>query len=293
MNGGVRLFGRMPSQWIKILKRIVIISLFVALGGSYTVLPQFPNLALHSQKIARSTERVGARTIRPMIKLKSHVISATHINLTAPVTELVIQPQETLWSIANRLGTTVEVLESLNHLTSTVIYAGARLVVPLDADDNPISSEPTTSDSRIQYTAKVMNSSTMTADATRVSGNAGVSYNREDVNLLAHLVQAEAGTQSLLGQVAVGAVVINRLNNPRFPKTLVAVIEQPGQFESVANGTFWQQPSPRAYLAAKDALQGWDPTGGALFYYNPTLPHSPWMNTLIVTATIGAQVFCR
>jgi N-acetylmuramoyl-L-alanine amidase len=93
--------------------------------------------------------------------------------------------------------------------------------------------------------------------------------------------------------VAVAAVVLNRLKTSGFPKTVAGVIEQPGQFESVSNGTFWQQPSPTAILAAQDAMRGWDPTGGALFYYNPSLPHSPWMNGLAVTTVIGAQVFCR
>lgn len=275
---------RMSRLAINNWKRVVL-SLLVVFLGCLTGPARLTGVAASSERISsHSSESL----VRPLIKLKHHEVSASQTNLVAPLTRIVIQPGDTLWSIAGQLATTVGVLESLNHLSSTVIYAGATLIVPLTEESAETQGVTAQSNGPAQPTPG--------ADASPASGDTGngaAVVSPTNVNLLAHLVQAEAGTQSLLGQVAVAAVVLNRLKGSGFPKTLAGVIEQPGQFESVSNGTFWQQPNPTAILAAQDALQGWDPTGGALFYYNPSLPHSPWMNGLTVTTVIGAQVFCR
>jgi N-acetylmuramoyl-L-alanine amidase len=115
----------------------------------------------------------------------------------------------------------------------------------------------------------------------------------QDFQLLAQLVHAEAANQPFAGQVAVAAVVLNRLRSPGFPKTISAIIEEPGQFESFNSARFWSRPGAIAYQAVRSALNGWDPAGGALYYYNPQLPYAAWMNTLPVTATIGSQIFCH
>lgn len=276
-----RLRALLRKDW----KRLAMASLFVVLVGSYTGLPHF----VMAEAVPVRTSQ-GMRTATSA-GLGEHYASVGPVSLSAPVLHYVIQPGDTLWSIAKRVGTTIAALEALNRLTSTVIYAGGQLVVPLNEETKELTVAPTSpapSPSPTGATATTNESS-----SASIGGAAQLAYSQEDVNLLAHLVQAEAGTQSLLGQVAVAAVVVNRLKNPAFPKTLAGVIDQPGQFESVTNGTFWQPPAPTAVLAAQEALGGWDPTAGALFYYNPTLPHSPWMNTLTVSATIGAQVFCR
>ena len=276
-----RLRGLLRRDW----KRLAMASLLVVVVGLYT---GFPHLVMAEAVPIRTSQGMTTST---SAGLGEHYASVGPASLSAPVMHYVIQPGDTLWSIAQRVGTTIAALETLNHLTSTVIYAGGQLVVPLNEETKeltvaPASPAPTPSPAG---SASAINESS----SASVGGSARLAYSQEDVNLLAHLVQAEAGTQSFLGQVAVAAVVVNRLKNPAFPKTLAGVIEQPGQFESVTNGTFWQPPAPTAILAAQEALGGWDPTAGALFYYNPTLPHSPWMNTLAVSATIGAQVFCR
>jgi spore germination cell wall hydrolase CwlJ-like protein len=116
---------------------------------------------------------------------------------------------------------------------------------------------------------------------------------RARVDLLARLIQAEAGDQSYATQVAVGAVVLHRLRSPRFPHHLAAVITESRQFSVVAAGTFTHaHPTRRALNAARAALAGTDPTPGALYFYSPTLPHVPWMNTLGGCRTIGALRFC-
>lgn len=114
-----------------------------------------------------------------------------------------------------------------------------------------------------------------------------------DILMIAHLVQAEAGNQPFIGQVAVAAVVLNRMHSPEFPHTVAGVLFAPGQFETVSAGTYSNTPGPLALMAARAAAAGWDPTHGALYFYNPSLVRNSWMNTLPATATIGAQVFAR
>lgn len=114
----------------------------------------------------------------------------------------------------------------------------------------------------------------------------------DHINLLARIIEAEAGNQPFQGQVAVGAVVVNRVKSPYYAKTLSGVIFTPGAFEPVANGRFYScHPTPQAYAAAKEALAGIDPTSGALYFFNPSLTSSAFMNSLPVLARIGAQVF--
>lgn len=110
---------------------------------------------------------------------------------------------------------------------------------------------------------------------------------------LAQLIQAEAGNQPFLTQLAVGAVALNRLRTPGFPHRWRAMLHQPGQFTSVANGTWATAiPSRQARRAARQALTGWDPTHGALYFYNPSLPHAAWMSTLHACRQLGAMQFC-
>lgn len=114
-----------------------------------------------------------------------------------------------------------------------------------------------------------------------------------DVWLLARLVNGEARGEPYVGKVAVAAVVLNRVMNPSFPKSIPAVIYQPGAFESVSNGQMWTTLSPDSLRAAQDAMAGWDPTGGALFFWNPSKPVNPWMWTRVITTQIGNHVFAR
>ena len=111
---------------------------------------------------------------------------------------------------------------------------------------------------------------------------------------LAQLIQAEAGNQPFMTQLAVGAVAMNRLHSSQFPHAWWNMLHQRGQFETVSNGT-WATALPRASAlrAASEAETGWDPTDGALYFYNASLPHAAWMNTLIGCQTIGSMTFCH
>ncbi|MDN5345016.1 MAG: N-acetylmuramoyl-L-alanine amidase [Clostridia bacterium] len=116
----------------------------------------------------------------------------------------------------------------------------------------------------------------------------------DETNLLARLVAAEAQEEPYPGQVAVVAVVLNRLRDPAFPKTIPDIIFEPWAFESVANGHYWQVPvTPRDYTATHDALNDWDPSNGALYFFNPATATSAWIWTRPQITQIGNHIFTR
>lgn len=117
-------------------------------------------------------------------------------------------------------------------------------------------------------------------------------YRADELDLLARLVAAEAEGEPYAGQVAVAAVILNRVHSPQFPNSISGVAYQPLAFESVGNGLIWRrQPSAEAYNAARDALNGWDPTYGSLFFWNPSKPVSRWIWTRQIVVRIGNHVF--
>ncbi len=188
--------------------------------------------------------------------------------LTIPIpTRYVVRAGDTLYRIAVAHRTTVGNLVSFNSLTSTTIYPGQVLLVP---ESTPAS---TPGASRFGLTAR-------------------------DIYLLAQLIHAEAQGEPFEGQVAIGAVVLNRLLNPRFPKTIRDIIFEYGdgtyQFEPVLNGRIYLPPGPSAVRAAYAALSGWDPTGGALFFYNPAKSRSSFFERFLAfLCRIGNHVFYR
>ena len=118
------------------------------------------------------------------------------------------------------------------------------------------------------------------------------SYNN-NVNLLARLINGEARGESYTGQVAVGAVVLNRVRSSSFPNTISGVIYQPGAFTAVSDGQINKPVVQSCVNAARDAMNGWDPSGGALYYYNPAVATSSWIWSRPVVARIGNHVFCK
>jgi N-acetylmuramoyl-L-alanine amidase len=140
-----------------------------------------------------------------------------------------VQPGDSLWKISRMYGTSVNAIKEANNHWSDTIYINQRLEIPT-----------TTS-----------------------------SLSSKDIDLLAHLIHAEARGESFEGKVAVGAVVLNRVKSPLFPDTIAAVIYQTGQFSPVADGSINLEPDAESIRAAHCAASGWDPTGGALFFYNP------------------------
>ena len=113
-----------------------------------------------------------------------------------------------------------------------------------------------------------------------------------DVYLLARLISAEARGEPYVGQVAVGAVVLNPIDHPSFPNSLSGVIYQKGAFTCIDDGQFNQPISDSAYRAAREALGGSDPTGGAIYYFNPATATSKWIWSRPQMLTIGSHIFC-
>ena len=118
------------------------------------------------------------------------------------------------------------------------------------------------------------------------------SYSSSDYQLLARLISAEARGEPYRGQVAVGAVVLNRVRHPSFPNSIAGVIYQSGAFSCLYDGQFDKPISDSAYSAARDALNGMDPSGGAIYYFNPATATSKWIWSRPLITTIGQHRFC-
>jgi len=119
------------------------------------------------------------------------------------------------------------------------------------------------------------------------------SLNRSEMDIMARVIHGEARGEPYKGQVAVGAVVMNRIKSAQFPDTIRGVVFQPGAFTAINDGQYWLTPNKAAYQAALDAVRGWDPTGGALYYFNPKTATSKWIWSRPQTVTIGNHIFAR
>lgn len=126
---------------------------------------------------------------------------------------------------------------------------------------------------------------------TGSSGGVG-GYSSADYQLLARLISAEARGEPYTGQVAVGAVVLNRVEHPSFPDTIAGVVYQRGAFSCIDDGQFNVAVADSAYKAARDALNGWDPSGNAIYYFNPVTATSDWIWSRPHIKTIGKHRFC-
>ena len=125
------------------------------------------------------------------------------------------------------------------------------------------------------------------------SGVTGIGgYSANEVALLARIISAESRGEPYAGQVAVGAVILNRVAHPSFPNTLAGVIYQPGAFSCLDDGGVNAAVADSAYRAARDAINGSDPSGGALYYYNPAKATSQWIFSRPIITVIGQHRFC-
>ncbi len=169
-----------------------------------------------------------------------------------------IESGDSLYKLSKEFGTKVDTLQTTNGIESDLIISGKKLWIP-DTKAKPMQN----------------------------------SRGQNDLYLLARLISGEARGESYQGQVAVGAVIMNRLNSKDFPKTITGNVFKKGEFESVSNGQIWGTVTPSALKAAKAAIAGQDPTGGALYFYNPGKVYSKtnWIWSRQVTGQIGLHVF--
>lgn len=216
------------------------------------------NVSLQVDNLANKTFNLED-TIRPVIIKKK----LPRVNI--PDSKLItyhIKPGDTLYELAREFNTSLKVLKALNQLEDEKIRIGQQLLLPIN-----------------NLTPREVIQKTISA---------------RELELLARVIYGEARGEPFIGQVAVGAVVINRVLSSRFPDTFYGVIYQPGQFTCVADGQINLQPDSTAYRAAREALRGIDPTLGALYYYNPkTARNRWWFKNRRTTVTIGNHVFAR
>lgn len=223
----------------------------------------------------------------------------------------VVSYGESLYDIATWYGTNVDAIKQENGLIGDIIKPGQKLYVPVNGDVYTVQPGETLSDIAAKYGISVddIKMANNYWDDYIVPGqqfiipkmeNTGadktVNYSTNyaiDRYLLAKIIYAEARGESFEGQVAVGAVILNRLKDPRFPKTIAGIIFQPYAFTAVMDGQFYMEPDEEAYRAADAALGGWDPTGGALYYYNPAKATSPWIWSRTIITQIGDHIFAR
>ena len=128
---------------------------------------------------------------------------------------------------------------------------------------------------------------------TSSSSSSSSSNNSSNVNLLARVVYGEARGEPYTGQVAVAAVVLNRVKSSKFPNTISGVVYQSGAFDAVSDGQINMTPDATAKKAAQDALNGWDPSYGAIYYFNPSTATNKWIWSRPMTVTIGKHRFCK
>ncbi len=129
--------------------------------------------------------------------------------------------------------------------------------------------------------------------SSNTSSSSQSSPNNANIELLARVINGEARGEPYEGQVAVGAVVLNRVDHPSFPNSISGVVYQKGAFTAVDDGQINAAMYASSRRAARDALNGWDPTGGAIYYYNPQTATNQWIRTREIICSIGQHVFCN
>jgi N-acetylmuramoyl-L-alanine amidase len=118
-------------------------------------------------------------------------------------------------------------------------------------------------------------------------------FSQNDLQLVANAVHGEARGEPYIGQVAVAAVILNRINSPSFPNTISGVIFEPGAFTAVLDGQIWLTPNETSKKAVLDAINGWDPTGNAIYYFNPDTATNKWIWSRPQIKKIGKHIFCK
>lgn len=228
---------------------------------------------------------------------------------SAEATTCQVRTGDTLYLISQKYNTTVTALKMVNHLSSDLIYSGQSLVIPtiyqvkageswyligksfgVSVDQLKMANEKWDDYLIAGQTISIPKSG---GNSASPPSSRGSQYTREEITLLSRVICGEARGESYTGQVAVGAVVLNRVKSSKFPNSISGVVYQPGAFTAVDDGQIWLPITESAKKAALDAINGWDPSNGALYYYNPATATNQWIRSRPIVARIGNHVFCK
>lgn len=230
-----------------------------------------------------------------------------------------VRTGDTLFAISMRHGLKSNSILAANNLNDSIIYPGQKLVLPTSSGRDTYYIRPGDNLYRIARRFGLKVTDVMAANGLKTtdiragellklpvrksrvvpvfSDGTVKRYTADDLVLLARLIHAEARGEGHLGKVAVGAVIINRIASGKFPGNIRDVIYQKTrgvyQFTPVKDGNINREPGEEAFRAAREAIRGVDPTGGALFFYNPAKSSDRWIRTLPVTTKIGNHVFAK
>lgn len=224
-----------------------------------------------------------------------------------------VQRGDSLYTISQRYGVSINSIKSANGLSGSVIYPGQRLNIPNGISGSAFSYKVQKGDTLYLIAKKYG----VTVSAIKQAGNywkdtiyvgqiltipqrldrpvttVSRSATRSDIDLLARAVYGEARGEPYEGQVAIAAVILNRVKDSRFPNSIAGVIYEPWAFTAVNDGQINLTPNATAYKAAQDAINGWDPTGGAIYYWNPATATNKWVWSRPIIKKIGNHVFAK
>lgn len=220
-----------------------------------------------------------------------------------------VQSGDSLWKLSRNFNVSVSNIKKANNLSSDLIIAGTTLEIPrvhtvqrgdslyllarqYETSIDAIILANDLKGTMIMVGEKLIIPNTVKPKASS-SSTGRLSVTNHERELMARAVYSEARGEPFQGQVAVAAVIINRVNHPEFPNTVSGVIYEPWAFTAVHDGQFWLTPNQTAFAAVEEALAGSDPSGGAIFYYNPVTATNQWIRSRPVIASIGRHVFAR
>ncbi len=211
------------------------------------------------------------------------------------------QKQETTEAAVLRQGSTgAEVKEVQRRLKNWGYYSGAldgifgsgtRQAVIVFQKKNGLTADGIVGKATYAALGMMDSYNALGGDTSNKPQTGASNYTSSDLYLLAKCIYAEGRGESYTGQVAIGAVIMNRVKSPKFPNTVSGVIYQKGAFTAVTDGQINLEPNQTAYNAARDAMNGWDPSYGSLYYYNPAVATSSWIFGRKTVTVIGKHVF--
>ena len=222
-----------------------------------------------------------------MVRIKKHSLNIVFTVILSVLTIFISLTSSTAQALSKYGSTGDEVIAIQKKLNELGYYNGSidgsfgtntkKAVIAFQKDNN-LSADGIVGDK--------------TLEALAITSSNNSSFTESEINLLARIISAESRGEPYEGQVAVGAVILNRIDHPSFPNTIAGVIFQPLAFSCVDDGQINKPVSDSAYKAASDAINGWDPSGGAIYYYNPDKASSKWILSRTIVCSIGKHKFC-